>query len=310
MNTNIHFYYRYTDKSFSLPAYITDLTDGFGANFDKVTTPMGFEKQLLKERNRNISVNLDVLANNITEGKENFYYLSYLQRILQGRIDPATSNPPAEDRTDPYYLKVLYQNIIIHPDKSPQEGVVNAGLPCQLTKVNIKMQLDSGFFVDEQYIYPKLVKLELLLTPNPFITNNIKNKPYFVWGGQGVNIVEPSNNHSPWAAKDVSQYKWYKKMNPAQPANPTPAATVPTASPASPAPAAPAPAPAEQRPVNERQAREQNNNKKAAGAGNAPTAPASGTTSSDAGTPPQQTAPAKDSGTEEEDVGTRPTNPL
>jgi hypothetical protein len=209
----LHIFDPNTTQYVNYNAYITAFSDGFKTDYDVIqaagaTDPL----RLYKGVTREIVISFDVPSQNITEARENLLKLNTLANCLYGVSNQSTQTVVLQGGV----LKVLYENIIIAQGKNYSSGVETAGLDVQVLSYSSKFDFDAGFFTNvgidselteaeliqkakeagqasrpdefkriaetlrrkENYIYPKLIKIDLTLAtlheqrPGAKIINN------------------------------------------------------------------------------------------------------------------------------------------
>jgi hypothetical protein len=158
----------------AFPAIIKNYQDTFNTNLDTITF-VGHSEPLrkVKSTERQISVTLDVIAQNLNEAKNNFIKISTLVKMLYPALEERNSglkNFPAQrfvrSGGDPLF-KIRFLNFML--DGQSDGGFSSAqqsGLKGYMDNVSYSMDFDSGVFKEQLgMLYPQNIELSFTYFP-------------------------------------------------------------------------------------------------------------------------------------------------
>jgi len=161
-------------KGVAFPAIIKNYQDTFNTNLDTITF-VGHSEPLrkVKSTERQISVTLDVVAQNLEEARKNFTNISTLVKMLYPALEERNSglkNFPAQrfvrSGGDPLF-KIRFLNFMV--DGQSDGGFSSAqqsGLKGYMDNVSYSMDFDSGVFKEQLgMLYPQHIELSFSYFP-------------------------------------------------------------------------------------------------------------------------------------------------
>jgi hypothetical protein len=188
--SKIYFYNQNSHETIDFEAYITTFNDGIKLNYDDFSTggsitPLTSVKSLKRE----ITLGFDIVNTNKQMSIDNLKKVNSLTATLYGirhkQYNFSISDPE---------IRVLYENLICDFQHDHSAGVEKAGLLCGIINLDVKMELDSGFYTKsiplpekassfddmsnlaDPFIFPKLIKISMTLLTralaNPGVTSD------------------------------------------------------------------------------------------------------------------------------------------
>jgi hypothetical protein len=164
----IKFYNDDIKKEIEFSGYITTFSDSHKAEYDQQVIALNPDiYRIFKNSNRGLSFGFQIVSQNLEQARDNIANLNILIAMIYPSYKKESGvNKNVKFKT-PAITKILYYNLIRHPDPSiPHSlGAQKAGLPCYVYSIDVKPQLESGFFTyvndKNTFLLPKLINIDM-----------------------------------------------------------------------------------------------------------------------------------------------------
>lgn len=151
-----------SNKHIEFPAFITDFTDSFKSDWKKETLYGKMDPvATYKNTTRTIALAFDIPSENAEEAN---LYMTRINFLIRGMY-PVYSNGTQGTRviSSPPMFRVKFANLIQNINKNAQGEKLNNGLLCYIPSFDFKPKIDSGFYVSDDKLVPKLISVNLTL---------------------------------------------------------------------------------------------------------------------------------------------------
>lgn len=165
---NIYIYSYSVNTRVQFPVFLTSYSDDFKSSWTPVTVLGKMDPiSTYKNTSRTISVGFDVPNESIQQAMEN---MQKIDALIKGMY-PVYSSDGGIGGTyvigSPPIFRVKFANFISNvsqTDEIPADNnSLNSGLLCHIPDFKFSPDVSSGFFISENKIYPKLIKVSLIL---------------------------------------------------------------------------------------------------------------------------------------------------
>jgi len=186
---NIYIYSYSVNTRVQFPVFLTSYSDDFKSSWTPVTVLGKMDPiSTYKNTSRTISVGFDVPNESIQQAMEN---MQKIDALIKGMY-PVYSSDGGIGGTyvigSPPIFRVKFANFISNVSQTDEipaaNNSLNSGLLCHIPDFKFSPDVSSGFFISENKIYPKLIKVSLILNiihENPLgnesVSINGNNKP-------------------------------------------------------------------------------------------------------------------------------------
>lgn len=201
--SKIYFYNFWLDEYVEFDAYITNFQDGIKLAYDDLAVGNSVQPfHAAKTLKREITLSFDVVNQRKEEAIANLIKVNFLNNLQYGVRQTGSTRLIAQPR-----VGVLYENLICKHNVPFSKGPALAGLRCTILSLDVKMELDSGFYTKtvklpediesfsdldakgDPFIFPKLIKINLVMTVA------LSGTPFAHTARIGAPIIKPSKNY-------------------------------------------------------------------------------------------------------------------
>lgn len=195
---NIYIYSYSVNTRVQFPVFLTSYSDDFKSSWTPITVLGKMDPiSTYKNTSRTISVGFDVPNESIQQAMEN---MQKIDALIKGMY-PVYSSDGGVGGTyvigSPPMFRVKFANFISNVTQTDEiptdDNSLKSGLLCHIPDFKFTPDISSGFFISESKIYPKLIKVTLIL-------NIVHENPL---GNESVSIMN-SEKPVPRIQKDDS----------------------------------------------------------------------------------------------------------
>ena len=147
----------------SFPAFLTDFTDSFKSIWKKEEIFGRMDPiSTFKNTARTINISFDIPNDSISAAVGNLKRIDFLIKGLYPIYEEGADG--ASTMASPPMFRVRFSNLIRSNAYNGAAGdrvALRTGLLCYMDGFDFKPKVDSGFFVDGQNLYPKLISVTM-----------------------------------------------------------------------------------------------------------------------------------------------------
>lgn len=196
---NIYIYSYSVNTRVQFPVFLTSYSDDFKSSWTPVTVLGKMDPiSTYKNTSRTISVGFDVPNESIQQAMENMQKVDALIKgmypVYTSEVKEVKQNEKVKNVGGTYVIgsppifRVKFANFISNvsqTDEVPSDNnTLSSGLLCHIPDFKFSPDVSSGFFISENKIYPKLIKVSLIL--NIIHENPLGNERVSIVGNGGA----------------------------------------------------------------------------------------------------------------------------
>lgn len=168
---NIYIYSYSINTRVQFPAFLTSFTDDFKSSWSP-TTVLGKMDPISKFKNttRTLNLGFDIPNESIDEAKRN---MQKIDALIKGMYPVYNSEKKDEGMgtyiiSSPPMFRVKFANLIYNASKALEDPNISSnslddGLLCYIPDFKFNPDIPSGFFINSNEVYPKLIKVSLTI---------------------------------------------------------------------------------------------------------------------------------------------------